>query len=107
MYIRPPAGEIEEISTREKYNISRQKGSTVVGARKRNRETSPSTRQFCQRAVRNAVTEVRMDGSNGNIASTNRPDAFSSTNSRENNLAIDLVDSSDDDDNDVEIIEVL
>mmetsp|Transcript_22440 Transcript_22440/g.53341 ORF Transcript_22440/g.53341 Transcript_22440/m.53341 type:complete len:193 (+) Transcript_22440:146-724(+) len=105
LYVRPVADESKDTNTRDKVNISRKGSSTAVGTRKRNRETSPSTRRFCQRVERNVVNEGRTDGNNITISSRDRPEALSIHNSRDNNLAINLVDSSDDDD--VEVVEVL
>lgn len=110
LYIRPAVDASEKSSTTDQVSNSREEVSAVARTRKRNRDTSPSARQFCRHEHANDTVECN-DVNEGRVnpgaraySSTSRPVAFSSNLSGANNLAIDLVDSSDDD---VEIIEVL
>lgn len=124
LYIRP-ATDGEDETTEDENNkdgngAALEEDSTAVGARKRNRAGSPSTQQYTsrQRNTSSSTTEMndninedRIYVGNDNGSSTSRPVASTSNHSMANNLAIDLVDSSDegevddDDDDEVEIIE--
>ena len=111
LYIRPAADEKDEKGKEVKNGDTREESSAAGRARKRSHAASPST-QECRRqrhtintSEMNGIDEGRIDIGNDISSSTSRPVASSSIHSVANNLAIDLVDSSDDDE--VEIIEVL
>ena len=110
LYVRPSTNnENNEIVGKDKR--AKEDGCKAAEARKRNRTTeSQSSTQECRRQRYENVTnnnrnEERIEEGNGNSSSRSQPVAARSNYSMANNLTIDLVDSSDDDE--VEIIEVL
>lgn len=110
--IRPAVDGADETAEGEIDSSTQEEGSAAVGARKRGRAASPPTQQQnCrQRHAGNTsgadgINEARRNGGNDNAFSTGRPPVVPGSNrSMANNVAIDLVDSSDEDE--VEVIEI-
>lgn len=113
LYIRPACDDGKDGSGREnKDDNAQEDDSAGVRARKRSRVASSSTTQHYrrQRYASNAaeigsINEDRTEIADDSGSSARRPVASTNNHSVVNNLAIDLVDSSDDDE--VEIIELL
>lgn len=113
LYIRPSCDDGKDGSGREnKDDNAQEDDSAAARARKRRRTALSSTPQHChpQRYTSNvaemgSINEDRTEIADDSGPSARRPVASTNNHSAVNNLAIDLVDSSDDDE--VEIIEVL